>query len=237
MTKQKEMSLPEKQFHRREEKHMAGGMRDNSRYPLSDEEIELIRQEIRRINADESLFIFNDPEHIWSGTTYNFLEDRIYVNRNVFPDNYSGSKHPRDKMSIAAVLAHEYYGHRPYREEYWDDYRISSEYHTHPYWEDESRASLTAAKIAPNLTQQERCDLVEDAIFRSKECGHVLEMDDFMKEVIYGYSDEEKNDKFSDSGISQISEESVRGVYEDREDDSSLSDVWYDSYYYDDGER
>jgi hypothetical protein len=46
------------------DKGMANGMRNMSRTPLTDEEIEYVRSEIRRIEADESVFVFNDPGHI-----------------------------------------------------------------------------------------------------------------------------------------------------------------------------
>lgn len=174
-----------------EQKEMSKGMRDMSRTPLTDKEIAFVKKEIRRINADESKFVFNDKEHMGSSTCYNFSDDLIYVTRNVFPDNKYGSTHARDLMSVRAVLAHEYYGHRPYRDEYLSDYAIGREYHTVELWEDECRASITAAKTCPGLTEIDRCHLVQDAILRAEEAQQLLEMDSFMKEVLYGYSDSE----------------------------------------------
>ena len=49
------MKLIEKQT-----KDMANGMRDMSRRPLSADEIDFVKSEIRRIEADESVFVFND---------------------------------------------------------------------------------------------------------------------------------------------------------------------------------
>ena len=100
------MKLIEKQT-----KDMANGMRDMSRRPLSADEIDFVKSEIRRIEADESVFVFNDEDHQNGSTCYNFIDDKIYVTRNVFPDTKYGSTHPRDIMSVGAVLAHEYYGH------------------------------------------------------------------------------------------------------------------------------
>lgn len=91
------------------------------------------------------------------------------------------------------MLAHEYYRHRYYREEYYSDYRISPSYHSTPVWKDECRASITAAKLAPGLNQLDKSNLVMDAIYRAKEYGQLIEMDDFMKEVVYGYPSDEKN--------------------------------------------
>ena len=55
----------------KEDKDMSNGMRDMSRTPLTESEIQYIKSEIKRIQADESVFIFNDPEHIQSSTCYN----------------------------------------------------------------------------------------------------------------------------------------------------------------------
>ena len=176
-----------------EDKNMSNGMRDLSRTPLTDEEIEFVKSEIRRIGADESVFVFNDEKHIAHSTCYNSIRDIIYVTRNVFPDIEYASSHPRDTMSVGAVLAHEYYGHRVYREEYLKDLEREDNVNTTPYWQDEMRASLTAAEIAPGLTDLDRSKLVMDAIYRAEEQGIPVEMNDFMKEVLYGYTREERN--------------------------------------------
>lgn len=195
------------------DKDMANGMRDTSKTPLTELEIAFVRSEINRIGADESIFIFNDKEHIDKSTCYNIEEDKIYVTRNVFPDIKYGSTHPRDLMSVGAVLAHEYYGHRPNREEYLSDIQKSIEtgedFHTTPIWVDECRASINAAKLAQNLTDRDKSNLVMDAIYRAKEFGQLIEMDDFMKEVVYGYSNGEKNITYDITPIRFISEKSL----------------------------
>ena len=122
-----------------------------------------------------SVFVFNDEEHLSSSTCYNFVEDKNYVTRNVFPDEKYGSTHPRDLMSVGAVLAHEYLGHRPYREEYLSDMEQGVDYHTTLIWQDECRASINAAKTAHNLTDKDKSNLVMDAIYRAKEFGHLID--------------------------------------------------------------
>lgn len=219
------------------DREMSQGMRDMSRTPLTEDEIDIVKKEIHRIEADESIFVFNDPEHIAVSTCYNFISDRVYVTRNVFPDLKYGSTHPRDLMSIGAVLAHEYYGHRSFREEYIEDYKRGDGTHTVPMWQDECRASITAAKIAPNLTDRDRSNLVMDAIYRAEEYNHRIELDAFMKEVLYGYSDDEKNITPAFPRIVYVSEESAQRDQTDWEDDSSVSEVWNKSYDYDDLER
>lgn len=172
------------------DKTMANGMRYLSRVPLTDSEIEFVIKEIERIKADKSIFVFNDKDHIATGTCYNFADDKIYITKNVFPDEKYGFAHPRDIMSVAAVLAHEYYGHRQFRKEYLDDLNRGENYHTTPIWQDECRASLYAAQIAPGLERIERRDLILDAVYRAEEYGHRIETTKFMKEVLYGYKDE-----------------------------------------------
>ena len=99
----------------------------------------------------------------------------IYVRGNVLPDTDGTSV--RDRMSSRAVLAHEYYGH----------------YKSHPSkykvgdWRDEYNASRNAAINTPNLTEQERADLMVDAYDRAKEAGVDLQFDDIARRIIYGF--------------------------------------------------
>ncbi len=176
--------------------------------PLTNEEIEIVKQEIRKIKADESIFVFNDPEHIQASTCYNFVDDKVYVTRNVFPDIKYGSTHPRDLMSIRAVLAHEYYGHRSFREEYIRDRESGNQ--TKTIWEDECRASIVAAKTTPNLTIQDKSNLIMDAVYRAEEFSQHIELDSFMKEVLYGYTDGEKNITTPFDRIKFVSKESEK---------------------------
>ena len=58
-------------------KDLANGMRNTSKTPLTDTEIAFIKSEIQRIGADQSVFIFNNKNHLSSSTCYNFVEDKI----------------------------------------------------------------------------------------------------------------------------------------------------------------
>lgn len=165
-------------------KEMSNGMRMYGNRPLSEEEILIVKQAILDIKADEYYFVFNDKDHL-SKTCYNPKDDIVYIGCNIFPDMKYGSTHPRDIMSIRAVLAHEYYGHRTYRDEYLNDLKFDKE--TTPEWQDECRASITAAKISPGLTEMDRSHLIQDAVKRAEEYGQWIKLDDFMKEVLYGY--------------------------------------------------
>lgn len=129
-------------------------------------------------------------------------------------------------MSVGAVLAHEYYGHRVYRDEYISDREKGGDYHTTEEWQDECRASITAAKSAPGLTQKDKADLVMDAVYRADEYNHYIEMDGFMKEVLYGYTDGEKNIAYDIGRINYVSKAGQERNEVDRNNNSEMSEVW-----------
>ena len=149
----------------------AGGLRKSPLIQLTDQEIEHIKNEIKAIEADISIFSFQSG----TGTGYNDVLDKIKITGNVFPD--LNSTHPRDLMSERAVIAHEYYGHRTFRG---TPLRNGS-------WNDEFRASYIAAKTAPNLSEDDRRYLVMDAQERAREAGISIKLNDFMRRVLYGY--------------------------------------------------
>jgi hypothetical protein len=204
-----------------DDRSMSNGMRNLSRVPLTEEEIDMVKHEIKAIQADESKFIFNDPDHIAHSTCYNPKNDVIYVTKNVLPDNRFGTIHPRDLMSVRAVLAHEYYGHRPHREEYLFDYEHGTT--TTLEYEDECRASIEAAKITPNLSQKDRRDLIMDAVYRADEAGQYIQNDAFMKEVLYGYKDGERNITTEIGPIVFIDKQSQDRIDAERYNSGSLS--------------
>ena len=150
---------------------MANGLRKSPKIKLSDDEKTYILNEINAIEADPDLFIFRDG----SGSGYSDNRDIIFISSNVFPSD-DESLHPRDLMSVRAVLAHEYYGHRAYR-------GTSLEKGS---WNDEFRASYIAAKSCPNLTDEDRRYLILDAIERAKEAGIIIRYNDFIRRVLYG---------------------------------------------------
>lgn len=200
-------------------KNMSNGMRKFGNRFLTYEEILIVKKEINKIKADESVFIFNDKNHLVH-TCYDAKDDKIYVGCDIFPDTEYGSTHPRDLMSIGAVLAHEYYGHRLYRNEYLKDMETGIQ--TTLEWEDECRASRTAAQKTPNLTQLDKANLCQDAIFRAKEYGQMMKMDEFMNEVIYGYGNTEKY--FTRPIIIEyVRDESDSRSGKNRKNDSTLS--------------
>ena len=180
-------------------KEMALELRDNSKTRLTEKEISYLKKLIKEIKGNGNVFVFNDEAHIKSSTCYDYIDDIVYVTRNVFPDLEYASTHPRDIMSPRAVLAHEYYGHRSHRNEYLFDHEKSIElgkkFHTTAPWMDECRASIDAALYTPNLTDKDRSDLMFDAVFRAREAGQLLETNNTMRRIMYGYGGDENEKK------------------------------------------
>ncbi len=168
------------------ESHTAAGNRRSPLYKLNENDIDIVKKEIISINANVDDFVFNSD--FTRGTCFLASDGKVHIKGNVFPDEYSD--HPRDKMSVRAVLAHEYYGHKPYREQY-----IREDNDTSPEainkimsraWADEFRASYMAAKNTPNLTDDDRQLLILDALSRANEAGITIKYNDFIRRVLYG---------------------------------------------------
>ena len=166
--------------------HTAAGNRRSPLYVLTDSEIDYVKSEIKAIGADEKQFVFNSE--ITRGTCFLPSDGKVHIKGNVFPD--LNSDHPRDRMSVRAVLAHEYYGHRPYCTQY-----LKEDNDTSPdalnrimsrAWADEFRASYMAAKNAPNLTDEDRMLLIRDSITRAEEAGVTIKYNSFIRRVLYG---------------------------------------------------
>ncbi len=154
------------------QRNMANGNRKSSKIKLSDDDKNHLLNEIEAIKADKSIFIFRDG----FGSGYSDKRDKIFISSNIYPSN-DGSMHPRDLMSERAALAHEYYGHRTNR-----GTKLNQ-----GSWNDEFRASYIAAKICPNLSDEDRMYLILDSIERAKEAGVSIEYNSFMRRILYGY--------------------------------------------------
>lgn len=150
---------------------MANGNRASNLHTLTGDEIENLKNDIAAIEADESVFLFNAGRQ----TAYIDEIDIITVAGDVLPD--LTSEHPRDRMSPRAVLAHEYYGHRAHR-----NTKLAQ-----GAWNDEFRASYTAAIKAPGLSDDDRSYLMLDAMERAKLAGVNIKINAVMRRIIYGY--------------------------------------------------
>ena len=163
--------------------HLAAGNRRSPFYILTEDDIKAVELEIEAIKAEKDSFIFNSE--VVRGTCFLARDGKIHIKGNIFPDEYSD--HPRDKMSIRAVLAHEYYGHRPYRNQYLlEDSLVSLEERSKLaslMWADEFRASYMAAKNAPGLTAEDRRYLILDSLSRAKEAGVSIKYNKFIIKI------------------------------------------------------
>ena len=156
-----------------ETRYMASGLRRSPQHILTDEEIEMLKKDIDAIQADISVFRFNEGQR----TAYHDAVDEVRVRGDVLPDLTSID--PRDLLSARAVLAHEYYGHRPYR---------NAKIQLRPgSWNDEFRASYMAAKNAPGLADEDRKYLILDALERAKSAGVNIVYNAFIRRLLYGY--------------------------------------------------
>ena len=149
----------------------ARGLRRSPFNTLSALEIKHLKNEIKIIEADKNVFVFNKG----AKTGYSDKFRKIRIRGDIFADK--NSIHPRDLMSERAVLAHEYYGH----------YKYAPSKFEPGDWRDEFRASYMAAKNTPNLTGNDRRYLILDALERAKEAGVTITYNNFIRGILYGY--------------------------------------------------
>lgn len=154
-----------------EERGLAMSLRRPKSHILTDSEIQSVIDDAKSIDINPDVLRFN------RGSQTGFLETRgcINIRGDILPD--PDGLTARDRMTQRAVLAHEYYGH--YKN------------HPSPYeindWRDEFKASYDAAINTPNLTDEERRDLMIDAYDRAKEAGAFDGYDEVARRIIYGF--------------------------------------------------
>ena len=158
--------------HRMTEKRgLAMGLRRPVSYTLTEDEISKLKEEAKSIGIPVEKLLFNQGRQ----TGFRDRDAMIYIRGDVLPDMNSVAA--RDRMSSRAVLAHEYYGH----------YKNHPSEYPRGYWMDEFRASYDAAVNAPNLSSEDRRNLMLDAYDRAKEAGETIEMTDEARRIIYGF--------------------------------------------------
>ncbi|MBQ3837071.1 MAG: minor capsid protein [Treponema sp.] len=153
-------------------REMANGQRRSVFEPLSDSDKKFIYSEAEAIGIPKDIIVFREG-HV---TGYLDSRDKIYISSSVFPSG-DGSLHNRDNLSVRAVLAHEYYGHRRYRN---TPLKQGS-------WQDEFRASYSAAINAPNLSAKDRQMLMRDALDRASEVGVKIKITETIRRFLYGH--------------------------------------------------
>ena len=152
-------------------RNMPNGQRRSPFYVLSNDEIEKLKSDAADIGIPEDILLFNQGTQ----TGFRDRDQKICVRGDILPDNNGVSA--RDRMSSRAVLTHEYYGHY---KSYPSEYEAGN-------WRDEYDASRNAALNTPNLTAEERRDLMIDAYDRKKEAGVFDGYDEEGRCIIYGY--------------------------------------------------
>lgn len=154
-------------------RNMANGQRRSPLYNLNNNEINSVLNDADALGVPKEILEFNAGAQTGFSDRY----EKIYIRGDILPD--LNSSNLRDKLSIKAVLAHEYYGH----------------YKSHPSifrvgdWRDEFRASYRAALDAPNLSDEERRMLMLDAFDRAKEAGVTVKYNREARRIIYGSYD------------------------------------------------
>ena len=121
-------------------------------------------------------------------TSYNQDLDGISIGSNVFPDLINPTN-ISDKLSVACVLAHEYYEHRSMREEY-----LKEEIDSTNSAIDEFNASFRAYKNTPNLTEDERNSLFMHAFEIAKTNMLKKEIEICNKIIESFYETDEENE-------------------------------------------
>jgi len=91
--------------------------------------------------------------------------DALTIGTDVLPIG-ERTKNPNDNISLKGAVAHEVIGHRE------ADLKGRSISENEPL--DEAQASIRAARFAPNLSCNERGDLIRDAIMRLKNAGTTI---------------------------------------------------------------
>lgn len=155
------------------DKARPAGLRCRDRSPLSAKEIDWLKEEIRSISADESVFAFDDPQ---GKARYDQEKDIIYVTRHIFPDTSVWPESPFDQLTPRALLALLYYGHRARAGK--DDKGEA--------WKNKALQALNTALNAPGLSQFERAVLLMDAAWHAAKGFHEFILTEDLKEIAYG---------------------------------------------------
>lgn len=150
---------------------MANGQRRSALYVLTDGDIAEVSGVANKLGIPRKALSFNTG----SSTSFDEALGVVNVRGDVFPDEASTNN--RDGLSVAAVLAHEYYGHGSF----------AGTILRPGDWRDEFRASYRAAIDTPNLSEEDRANLMVDAYQRAAEAGVALKFTDEYRKLVYGY--------------------------------------------------
>ena len=152
---------------------MANGQRRSVFLDLTEKEKDFIIEQAKELKIASKHFEFRQGKP----TVYDDENDIIFIGSDIMPSTDKNANN-RDSMTVKAVLAHEFYGHRQFRN--------TSLPPQNPI--DEFRASYYAAVHAPSLSKEERQSLMRDAIDRANAGGIKLSYNNVMREILYGFN-------------------------------------------------
>lgn len=155
------------------QRNMANGLRKSPQYILNEQDIQSVLKDAEILKIPKEVLLFNEGTQTGFSDRYKIIN----IRGDVFPD--IESHYLRDRLSVKAVLAHEYYGHY---QNHPSEFKIGD-------WRDEFRASYRAAIDAPGLSDEERGMLMIDAFDRAKEAGISVKYNNKARRIIYGYND------------------------------------------------
>ena len=139
---------------------------------LTPDEIAHVTNEWQALGGDPDVLQFNRQGQ---NTGYAEQIGKVFINGDVFPTT-SESLHPTATLSVRETLAHEM-GHMAYPG---TDVSYGA-------WNDEFRASYWASKNVPGLTLDEQRNLVIDAWQRAQDAGQSVQMNSYIRQMIYGF--------------------------------------------------
>lgn len=151
-------------------RNMANGSRRGLFEDITDAEKQFVKDECKRLGIDLKIVKFENNVK----TAYIDSTDIVRIGSDVFPSN-DDSVNPIDRMPVACVLAHEYYGHRHFRN--------TKLIPNSPI--DEFRASYYSSVHGKNLSDDERRMLMQSALFVANQGGMKITMTDEIRRILY----------------------------------------------------
>lgn len=155
------------------------GLRTLSENELDESEIAEVIKAAESVEIPAEYFVFNDEKSLLGveGTCYHREDDKIYVTRDVFPDQNELSLHPRNLLSVKSILAIEYYGRR---KNCLDNPSASYD------WRAKVECVTDVSRFAPGLTQYEKMMLIQYVGCIAEEHGYSVINDEYDKSILYG---------------------------------------------------
>lgn len=151
-------------------RYFANGARGSNRRTLTGSEVKKVKAAANELSIPTELLTFDSRP-----TGYSRVSKKVNVGGDVFPDE--GSTYNRDRLSVEAVLTHEYYGRAAFPD---SSCPIGS-------WADEFRANYRAALNAPELSDEERASFMVDTYQRASEVGVKVSYTKSYRKLVYGY--------------------------------------------------